>query len=188
MTTPDNSGTPDKVTGPAQHQPILGARVGRLIGVSLDGQPLVRFEGFPEPIPARNFVALDMAQLRVAVGEQRQVVLFFEKGDPSCPLLVAIARDSNVPSFLEQLLEEAGRPGDLKTPSPVEPSPAAVVKAKNAVPEERVVLGAQRELVLQVGEASITLRRDGTILLRGVRVESRASGLQLIRGGKIELN
>ncbi|RKH46212.1 hypothetical protein D7X12_05940 [Corallococcus sicarius] len=129
-----------------------------------------------------------MAQLRVAAGEQRLAVLLFEEGDPARPLLVAMGQDSHPPSLLEQLLEEAARPESAKAPTPAEPAPATETRAKNSVPEDRVVLGAQKELVLQVGEASITLRRDGTILLRGVRVESRASGLQLIRGGKIELN
>ncbi|ATB26803.1 hypothetical protein MEBOL_000237 [Melittangium boletus DSM 14713] len=188
MPSPDDASTPDKVAHSVLSRPILGARVGRLVGVSLDGQPLVQFEGCPGPVPAQNFVALDMARLRGAVGEQRQVVLLFEDGDPARPLLVAMAQASDMPSLLEQLLDEAARPQDSKTPAPAEAAPATMDGAKNSVLEERLVLGAQRELVLRVGEASITLRRDGTILLRGVRVESRASGLQLIRGGKIELN
>ncbi|KFA88495.1 DUF6484 domain-containing protein [Archangium violaceum] len=188
MSSPDDCSTPEKVARSESQQPILGARVGRLVGLSLEGLPLVQFEGCPRPIPARSFVALDPAQLRVAAGEQRQAVLLFEEGDPARPMLVAMAQGSDSPSLLDQLLDEAARPGDFETPAPVEPAPARVARARNSVPEERLVLGAQRELVLQVGEASITLRRDGTILLRGVRVESRASGLQLIRGGKIELN
>ncbi|OJH34259.1 DUF6484 domain-containing protein [Cystobacter ferrugineus] len=188
MSSPDDYSTPDKVARSESQQPILGARVGRLVGVSLAGLPLVQFEGCPGPVPARSFVALDVAQLRAAAGEQRQVVLLFEGGDPARPLLVAMEQDSDTPSLLDQLLEEAARPRGSETNAPVETAPATAAVAKTAVPEERLVLGAQRELVLQVGEASITLRRDGTILLRGVRVESRASGLQLIRGGKIELN
>ncbi|RKH11648.1 hypothetical protein D7V97_10700 [Corallococcus sp. CA053C] len=188
MSSPDDSGTPDKQARTESQQPILGPRVGRLVGVSLEGLPLVQFEGCPGPVLARNFVALDMTQLRVAAGEQRQAVLLFEEGDPARPLLVALEQGSGTPSLLEQLLEDAARPGSSETPAPAEPAPATETRARNSVPEDRVVLGAQRELVLQVGEASITLRRDGTILLRGVRVESRASGLQLIRGGKIELN
>ncbi|RKH68639.1 hypothetical protein D7V93_00970 [Corallococcus llansteffanensis] len=183
MSSPDDSSKSDNDVRTESQQPLLGARVGRLVGVSLEGLPLVQFEGGPGPVPARSFVALDMAQLRVAAGEQRQAVLLFEEGDPARPLLVAMAQDSHSPSLLDQLLEGSARPGSSETPAP-----ATETGAKNSVPEERVVLGAQRELVLQVGEASITLRRDGTILLRGVRVESRASGLQLIRGGKIELN
>ncbi|HEX5753829.1 MAG TPA: DUF6484 domain-containing protein [Archangium sp.] len=188
MSSPDDCSTPDKVARSESQQPILGARVGRLVGVSLEGLPLVQFDGCPGAVPARSFVALDVAQLREAAGEQRQAVLLFEEGDPARPLLVAMAQDSDTPSLLDQLLEEATRPGGPETPAPAEPAPATAARAKNSAPEERLVLGAQRELVLQVGEASITLRRDGTILLRGVRVESRASGLQLIRGGKIELN
>lgn len=52
----------------------------------------------------------------------------------------------------------------------------------------RLILQATKEITLECGKASITLQRDGTIQVRGVRIESRASGPHLIRGGKIELN
>ncbi|RKH41552.1 hypothetical protein D7X12_17940 [Corallococcus sicarius] len=155
--------------------------------MSPDGLALVDFEGNPSPGPvtARSFVTLEPAQLRVAIEERRDAALLFEEGDPTRPLLVALAQRAGAPSLLEQLLDDASRPGGAERPADALSTPS---EAKDSNQEERRVLGAQRELVLQVGEASIILRRDGTILLRGVRVESRASGLQLIRGGKIELN
>lgn len=186
MSSPDDAATPGRPTTTESRQLINGARVGRLVGVSAEGLALVDFEGNPGPgpVPARSFVALDSAQLRAAVEERREAVLLFEDGDPSRPLLVALSQTPSAPSLLEQLLTEAARP----EASPEAAEAAAPVESQDANQQERRVLGAQKELVLQVGEASITLRRDGTILLRGVRVESRATGLQLIRGGKIELN
>ncbi|WP_426755754.1 DUF6484 domain-containing protein [Myxococcus sp. Y35] len=187
MSSTDDGTRPEKGVRSEHRQPITGARVGRLMGVNPDGLALVDFVGNTTamPVPARSFVALEPEQLRLAVEERREVVLLFEDGEPSRPLLVAMAQAPSAPSLLEQLLEAAGRPearpGDVEAP-PSEP------KAKDTPKEDRLVLGAEKEIVLRVGEASITLRRDGTIVLRGVRVESRASGLQLIRGGKIELN
>lgn len=186
MSSPDDAATPGRPTTTESRQLINGARVGRLVGVSAEGLALVDFEGNPTsgPVPARSFVALEPAQLRAAVEERREAVLLFEDGEPSRPLLVALSQTPSAPSLLEQLLAEAARP----EASPEAPEAAAPAESQDANQQERRVLGAQKELVLQVGEASITLRRDGTILLRGVRVESRATGLQLIRGGKIELN
>jgi hypothetical protein len=42
--------------------------------------------------------------------------------------------------------------------------------------------------VLRCGEGSITLTRDGKIVLRGKHIVTHASGVNRIRGGSVELN
>lgn len=64
-------------------------------------------------------------------------------------------------------------------------TPAATT-AKVDGKQVRVV--AHHEIVLECGEASITLTRDGKITLRGTRVVSRASGVNKIKGGSIQIN
>ncbi len=51
-----------------------------------------------------------------------------------------------------------------------------------------VVLEGKDELVLRCGEASITLRRNGRIVIQGVQVETRAAGSNKIRGGSVQIN
>ncbi len=53
---------------------------------------------------------------------------------------------------------------------------------------ERVVLTAEREIVLRCGEASLTLTRAGKILLRGKYLLSRSSGVNRIKGGSVQIN
>lgn len=53
---------------------------------------------------------------------------------------------------------------------------------------KRVVLDAQDEVVLRCGDASITLRRYGRIVIRGTYVETRAQGVNRIRGGSVQIN
>jgi len=43
-------------------------------------------------------------------------------------------------------------------------------------------------VVLRCGKASLTLRRDGKVLLRGVDVVSQADQVHKIRGGKVQIN
>ncbi len=54
--------------------------------------------------------------------------------------------------------------------------------------EDRLVLRAEREIVLECGEASITLTRAGKVLIRGNYVLSRSSGVNMVKGGVIHLN
>jgi len=52
----------------------------------------------------------------------------------------------------------------------------------------RVVLQGDDEVVLRCGKASITLRRNGKIVIRGAYLVSRAEGTNRIRGGSVQIN
>ena len=67
-----------------------------------------------------------------------------------------------------------------------DPAPARIRKLK--LRAEDIDFTAANEITLQCGKASITLRRDGKIVIKGVDVLSHASGVSRIRGGTIELN
>ncbi len=49
-------------------------------------------------------------------------------------------------------------------------------------------LTAERELTLRCGKASITLTKEGKIILRGTYISSRSSGPNRIKGGSVHLN
>jgi hypothetical protein len=52
----------------------------------------------------------------------------------------------------------------------------------------RVEIDARDEIVLRCGEASITLRRNGRIVIHGMHVETKARGLNRIKGGSVAIN
>ena len=52
----------------------------------------------------------------------------------------------------------------------------------------RVVVEAEDEIVLRCGEASITLRRNGRVVVRGTYVETRSKGVNRIKGGSVQIN
>jgi len=47
---------------------------------------------------------------------------------------------------------------------------------------------AADELVLRCGQASIVLRRNGRVVIRGTYVETRAKGVNRIKGGSVLIN
>ncbi len=53
---------------------------------------------------------------------------------------------------------------------------------------ERLVLCAERELVLACGKATITLTRAGKVILAGTYLVSRSSGVNRIKGGSVQIN
>jgi hypothetical protein len=53
---------------------------------------------------------------------------------------------------------------------------------------ETVSLEAERQITLRCGKSSIQLQADGSVLIRGAYVLSRASGTNRIRGGNVQIN
>lgn len=131
---------------------------------------LVDYDGNPgPPCPAASLVPLDAEAMRAAAADKREVLLAFERGDPARPVLMGLIQ----PTPGEQLLEAVLSPA---TP------PEAHVDGK------RVTIEGTDEVVLRCGEASITLLRNGTVVIKGRRISSTSRGTHRIRGGTVQIN
>ena len=53
---------------------------------------------------------------------------------------------------------------------------------------ERIVLTGEEEIELRCGDASISLRKNGKLIIRGAYVETRAKGTNRIKGGSVQIN
>ena len=141
--------------------------LGRLTGATADGQPLVDFPGNDgDPVPARSTVTI----LADAVMSMPEVMLAFPAGPDTTPVIVGVIQN--------QPITPIPKIGRLEPQSPIEVSTDG----------RRLVLFAYSELHLVCGESSITLRRDGKIIIRGSHLLSRASVTNRIQGGSVHIN
>jgi len=90
----------------------------------------------------------------------QDAVLVFEDGDPAKPIIMGLLQNSSN--------------------EPKSDEPAAEV--------ETLEFRANREIVLRCGDASITLRSNGRLVIRGAYIETRASGTNRIKGGAVLIN
>ncbi|MCX4240948.1 DUF6484 domain-containing protein [Paraliomyxa miuraensis] len=154
----------DVVELPVELGPITAPRTGRLVGHNEQGRLLVDFPGNPfGPLRARTTVVLAPDDLQRAVQEQRAVLLLFEEGDPGRPIVVGLLQDvaTSAPPPLPVEVQADGR---------------------------RVEVEAADELVLRCGDASLVLRRNGRVIIRGTYVETRSQGVNRIKGGSVLIN
>lgn len=56
------------------------------------------------------------------------------------------------------------------------------------IDDKRVVLTGEEEIELRCGEASISLKKNGKLVIRGAYVETRAKGTNRIKGGSVQIN
>lgn len=167
--------------------------LGTLIALDAQGRPLVNY---PQCINADGLPAITtLAVSQADVG--RQVALLFAKGDFAQPIMIGL-----IYSPLYQLLdnfmlsdsasaEPAPQNDDQQVFDEVSllPQPAPISAAESIrVDGKKVIIEGEEEVVLSCGESSITLNRNGKIVIRGKYLLSRASGVNRILGGSVEVN
>jgi hypothetical protein len=144
------------------------AHLGTLLALQEDGTLLVQLAGTTAPVAARLAIALTATRLQAAIHSLQPAVLLFENGDRSRPIVIG-------------LLEAPPR-ADAANDAEATPVIEADVDGK------RVRITAKDEIVLQCGPASITLRRNGRVVIRGVYVETHSDGTNRIKGGQVQIN
>ena len=158
---------PALLTGPVADK--MGAAViGTIVGINAAGLPIVTCPAKtgPRGIAARSCVSLDPHSIG------RDVVLVFADGNVHEPIVVGVLKQARVHA------DRGSQPVGSEH----------VTCRQVQVDGERTLITADREIVLHCGEASITLTREGKILLRGAYLSSRSTGVNRIKGGSIEIN
>ncbi|MDV3438551.1 DUF6484 domain-containing protein [Metapseudomonas otitidis] len=143
------------------HTPAATRLDGVVIGVLLDvPEASSPVVAFPG-CPSETGIAATTTTVLAREDIGTQVALMFVGGDPSRPLVIGRI----------QRLPEARQ------------SPAVA-----HIDGERLEFSAEREIVLRCGKASITLTREGKVLIKGAYLSSRSSGVNRIKGGSVQIN
>lgn len=137
-----------------------GTRLGTVVSSGPRGV-FVDFVGNAAgPLRARVSAMLDQQLLQRAVSERLDALLVLTGGEP---VLLTVLRP-------EGRGEDEGAPRTTK------------------VEGERLAMEGREEIVLRSGKSSLVLSRDGTVVLRGMRILTDAVLGQRIRGAKVRIN
>ena len=157
----------DEVFGAA----MASVCVGRIVYITEVGDVFVDFVDNPMGMLKARLVVDGWERVERAEYEGLPVLLAFENGDPSLPVIIGLIQ------------EKLGKP---------------VQQEEVALPSERVsallpdgkklVIDAKDELTLCCGKASIVLKRDGRIIIRGTHIVSRSSGHNKVKGASVAIN
>jgi hypothetical protein len=145
-----------------------GIVIGTLVSLNDHVTPMVDFPSNPSgaQVQARCTVLLSAKH----VGHE--VALMFEGGDLQKPIVIGLIQhpEENQSDSSRRISNDPQNPLEVQVDS------------------ERLVLTAKHEIVLRCGKASITLTRAGKILIHGEYILSRSSGVNLIKGGSVQIN
>jgi len=158
------------------------AQTARVVSLAPDGRPLVQLPDVPMPVPARVAIPKSRLSIERALREGHPAVVVFEDGDRLKPIIVGFLEAQTPPVATAPAESRVAPPVESTTEMTAPPCVEADVDGK------RVRVTAQDEIVLQCGSASITLRRNGRVVIRGTYVETRSEGTNRIKGGQVQIN
>lgn len=137
------------------------ATTGMLVQCLEGTDPVVEFEDTDGTVVRHH--AATTVELDSSV-EGHPVLLMFLGGDRASPVITGLLA-----------------PGSAR-PKKISRTPKLELDAKE------LLLEADSQITLKCGKSSITLTRDGRIILKGKHLLSRATSVNRIRGGVIQLN
>lgn len=136
----------------------MPVQVGELVALTDEGvTPMVIDPAQPGGPARRARSVVDLHRGHIG----RQVLLLFEAGDPSLPIVVGVLRTRSQERAEQMAVEADG---------------------------QRMIVSANCQLVLRCGKASITLTEAGKVLIEGTYVLSKSIGVNRIKGGAVQLN
>jgi len=154
----NTAGTIDRPLTAAK-QAGTGLFIGKLLSLAEDGMAVIG-------LPAADGVMVVTARASASIRSEHvgaQVVVLVEPGAADRSVVIGVVQNG------------APRPS---TTRPVEVS----------MDVASLEIAARDRIVLRCGKASITLTRDGKVLVRGTKVLNRASGVNRILGGSVQIN
>jgi hypothetical protein len=145
-----------------------GLALGRIARVDADGTVLVNVDDDAKA-PLRC-IALETASAVTPLGADDLVIVV--RGNASGGMGVVL-----------------GRPGMPWVSAPGAPPGMVIVPGDQPDdPPVSLTLQATDELTLRVGDGSITIRKDGRILIKGKDLVSHAQRMNRIKGGAVSIN
>lgn len=157
----------DKASGPV---PFDQPQVRKVAGITDQGEVFIESPGDP----------FGRCRARIATGRSGdkpegawasgdKVLVVYENGDPERPVIIGPIVDRiDFAAAADQPLIEARK--------------EILFKGK------RIIFESTGEVVLKCGDATITMKNDGKIVLRGKELVSRAARNNKIKGGAVKIN
>ncbi len=158
--------------------------IGTLVAIDPQGRALVSFywgEQLAEQVPALTTQILDSSSLG------RQVALLFAAGNQQQPVIMGFIH-SPLDLVIGQTVSASAGSEPIEAELFSGPAQFTPPERSANLDGKRLVFEAEEEVQIKCGEASINLYKDGRVVIRGRNLISRASAVNRILGGSVQVN
>jgi hypothetical protein len=156
--------------------------VGKVVSINDHGNPMIAYDEATQtlPVEALTTVPLDVASIG------KDVAVSFAQNQGGIPIVMGVIRrilDDVISQQTELIIPTEDVQDETNNSSNTE-----VAKPEIIVDGNKLELSAAEEITLRCGKSSITLNKNGKILIKGEHMLNRTSGSYKIKSGSIQLN
>lgn len=144
---------------------------GTVVSIAENGQLLVTFPENPFGPLAARFINFQFPENLKTGKTDIPVLLTFESNNLKKPIIIGCLHDTYSAAVNNQ-----------------DPNISTWQDKDVYIDGEKIVIHAKEEIILKCGNSSLSLRKDGKILLKGAKVTSRASDTNKIKGSSVNIN
>ena len=154
---------------------IDGPRVAYLIQRDNDGRIWVDYDGNPDgPLVAQLCASACDRLASLSDFTDIRVLVIFEDNQGDRPIIIDVLHNDLNEFEKETRLSTNNKPD--------------ITMMDAIIDGRQMKFCAKDQIVLQAGTASITLMRNGKVVIRGADVTTRSSGVNRIIGGSVKVN
>jgi len=166
----------------------------------MEHQPLEPTQNNPQEFQIQNLldcVDLDSSPIRKPTTGSILLGHFHGFDEEGRPLVIFDHSDKTCPAQTTVPLTQADVGRQVATMFLADPQTTLIVLGVVQNPDkpaevrldgERLVLAGKQEVELRCGKASILLKQDGKIIIKGTHIVSRSSGPNKVKGASISIN
>jgi len=156
--------------------------VGKVVSINDHGNPMIAYDEATQilPIEALTTVPLDAASIG------KDVAISFAQNQGGIPIVMGVIRRILDDVISQQV--EAIASSEVVQAATNNPLNTEVAKPEIIVDGNKLELSAADEITLRCGKSSITLNKNGKILIKGEHMLNRTAGSYKIKSGSIQLN
>ena len=144
---------------------IDGVRIGKIASIiKQTGQIFVDYrDNCFDPLRARSIIDIVLEHVN------KKVLLAFEDNDPKLPIIIGLIRDNAVDNAKKITVMKDDVEDIL-------------------IDRKKMMFNAEKEIELRCGKSSLIMKKDGRIVIKGIQLVSRASGVNKIKGAAVRIN
>ena len=146
--------------------------IGILADLTVEGVPLVEVPGISTPVLARTAVQLRGSECDCDRLLGSEVLLHVNEHDPLNVIIIGLVSSTMWAGYELNEKSELPHGGGIDA----------------EIDGRTVSLNAKNAIALTCGKSMIVLRKDGTILIKGIKISSRAARTNRIKGASVSIN
>jgi hypothetical protein len=156
--------------------------IGKVISINDHGNPLIAYNEATHTLPIEALTTVPLNDASIG----KDVAISFAQNQGGTPIVMGVIR-----RILDDVISQQENTTPLTTA--IDDINTNLLRTENSKPEiivdgNKLELSAADEITLRCGKSSITLNKNGKILIKGEHMLNRTAGSYKIKSGSIQLN